>query len=158
MMQINAPDFRLKDQNGVEFRLYENLTRKVLLVFYPKDGSYVCSNQLSDYTNKIDLFSEYGIEVLGISRDSVDSHKEFCKAIKTEIRLLSDETGEVCRNYEAVGFLGLPKRKLVLIDESGKVRYSRTVFSLLFPDTGRILDDLRKANVIESDFEQKGVA
>ncbi|NUM70426.1 MAG: peroxiredoxin [Ignavibacteriaceae bacterium] len=156
MIQINAPDFTLKDQNGADFKLYDNLTEKILLVFYPKDGSYVCSNQLSEYTANSELFKKHGIQVYGISRDTVDSHKKFCESLKTDIRLLSDETGDVCRSYEAVGFLGMPKRKLVLIDETGKVRYSRTVFSLLFPTAERILDDLRKANVIPSGNQEMG--
>ncbi len=155
MIQVYAPDFTLKDQDGADFNLTENIKGKVLLVFYPKDSSYVCANQLSDYTANLELFHKYGIEVFGISMDSVESHKKFCTRLKTDIKLLSDNTGDVCRKYEALGYLGMPKRKVVLIDESRKVVYSRTVFSLLFPSAEKIIEDLKKTNIIPAQNIEK---
>jgi peroxiredoxin Q/BCP len=53
-----APNFKLKDQNGNDFELYENLNKKVLLIFYPKDETPVCSTQLAEYNNNRHEFDE----------------------------------------------------------------------------------------------------
>ncbi len=66
-----APNFILKDEAGNDFELYKNLDKQVLLAFYPKDDTLVCSSQLTDYNQNLDEFIKNGVRVVGISTDSV---------------------------------------------------------------------------------------
>ena len=59
---LTTSNFILKDERGVEFELYKSLNQKVLLVFYPKDDTPVCSSQLAEYNENIDEFLKYGIK------------------------------------------------------------------------------------------------
>ena len=72
-----ADDFTLLDQDGKSFTLSENLGKKILLVFYPKDDSLVCTKQLCSYNNNFERFLEKGIQIVGISTDKITSHKSF---------------------------------------------------------------------------------
>jgi peroxiredoxin Q/BCP len=85
-----APNFILKDENGNDFELYKNLDTQVLLVFYPKDNTLVCSTQLEDYNNNLDDFITNGIKVAGISTDSIESHSKFCNKLKLNFPLLEN--------------------------------------------------------------------
>ena len=78
MIGEEVENFRLKDQYGNLFDLYDNLDTNVLLVFYPKDNSRICSKQLQNYQIREDLFLKKGIKVIGINIESIKSHKIFC--------------------------------------------------------------------------------
>ena len=70
-----APLFTLPDDEGNPFSLEEALGEKVLLVFYPGDNTPVCTRQLCDYRDGIEAFEGLGVRVVGISNDSVESHR-----------------------------------------------------------------------------------
>ena len=72
-----APDFTLCDQNGQEVKLSDYLGKKVILYFYPKDNTAGCTKQACGYSEKIEDFHVENCEVIGISKDTVASHKRF---------------------------------------------------------------------------------
>ena len=136
-----APDFTLPSTQGT-VRLSERLARRpVLLVFYPGDNTPVCTKQLCNYRDHMSVFSDLGVEVLGINPQSESSHTAFSKKHSLPFPLLSDEGGAVCRQYGALNFLGQAKRALVLIGQDGRVKWRRTDFPL-FHQTA---DDVRRA-------------
>ncbi len=142
-----APNFKLKDQNGNEFELYKNLMKKVLLVFYPKDNSLVCSNQLADYNNHLDRFREKGIDVVGISSDSIESHLKFCFDLKLKFPLLADVNKTVIKEYNAINFLGTGKRKLILIDRDKKIIWNRDILPINYLKGGQILSSVNNLDM-----------
>ncbi len=143
-----AENFILKDQWGKNFELYTNLDRYVLLVFYPKDNSTVCSAQLENYQQNIKDFEEAGIRLVGINIESTDSHKSFCRNINIQFPMLSDPDKKVSRIYNALNFLSLNKRKLVLISPSREIVYEKNILVFRYVSTRKILDDLRVRQII----------
>ena len=122
-----AEDFTLKDQYGNIFYLYENLDENILLVFYPKDDSPVCSMQLSNYQKEHQLLKKSGIKVIGINTNSEKSHKSFCDKLSLQFPLLSDKTKNVSKQFNALNIFGINKRKLVLINRNKKIEFEKTV-------------------------------
>ena len=123
-----APLFKLKNQDGKDVSLSDYFGKRIMLVFYPKDNSTVCTNQLCEYSDSLNEFEELGIIVFGISNDSVDSHKKFKEKNSIKFDLLSDETKEVCRAYDVLSIFNLPRRAIFFIDENGYVIYENTTF------------------------------
>ena len=72
-----APDFTLPDQNGIMHSLADYRGKKVILYFYPKDNTSGCTKQACGFSERYPHFREKGVEVLGVSKDSVESHKRF---------------------------------------------------------------------------------
>ena len=135
-----APNFILKDQFGKEFELYKNLDRNVLLVFYPKDDSLVCSRQLADYNRNLDLFKKNDINVVGINIESSGSHQSFCDKLGLNFPILSDTDKKVSKAYDALTFVGVNKRKLILINSSKNVVFEKSVFNFHYPTVEEILN------------------
>jgi peroxiredoxin Q/BCP len=134
-----APDFTLPSTEGV-IRLSDRLKqRAVLLVFYPGDDTPVCTRQLCDYRDHLEIFAGLGVDVLAINPQSLDSHERFAKKHALPFPLISDEDRTVCRAYGATGLLGMTKRALVLIGRDGRVRWRRTDL----PVFRRTADELR---------------
>ena len=142
-------NFILKDENGNEFNLYKNLDRKVLLAFYPKDDTLVCSTQLSNYNENLDDFIKHGVRVVGISTDSVESHSNFCNKLKLNFPLLADVDKTVCKQFDAVNFLGISKRLLVLIGTNKRVLWTGSTLSFTYIKTEEILEKVKLSSIKE---------
>ena len=140
MINKLAPNFILKDQFGKEFELYKNLDRNLLLVFYPKDDSLVCSRQLANYNRNLDLFKKNDIHVVGINIESSTSHKSFCDKLGLNFPILSDTDKKVSKAYDALTFVGVNKRKLILINSSKNVVFEKSVFNFHYPSVEEILN------------------
>ena len=97
---IPAPDFCLDDQNGEARRLSDFRGRKVILYFYPKDMTPGCTKQACHFGDLYPQFEEKGAVILGISKDSVASHKKFAEKYALPFLLLSDPEKEVLQNYD----------------------------------------------------------
>lgn len=102
MLEIGtkAPDFVLQDQNGVEHRLSDYTGQKVILYFYPKDMTSGCTKQACAFGELYPQFREKGAVVLGVSKDSVSSHKNFEKKYGLPFTLLSDPELTVIQAYD----------------------------------------------------------
>jgi len=120
-----APDFTLPDQTGTAVRLRDLLGRKtVVLYFYPKDQTPGCTVEARAFRDSYDAFSAAGAEVIGVSADSVASHRRFAAKQGLPFLLLSDRDGAVRDLYGVEKTLGLlPGRVTYVIDRDGAVRH-----------------------------------
>lgn len=121
-----APSFRLPDQNGNIHTLEEYKGKKVILYFYPKDNTAGCTKQACGYSERYPQFLEKGVEIIGISKDSVASHKKFEEKQGLTFTILADPELEAIqaydvwkekKNYGKV-YMGVV-RTTYLIDENG---------------------------------------
>ena len=123
-----APDFELSDQNGESHRLSDYRGRRVILYFYPKDMTAGCTKQACAFGELYPQFREKGAAVLGVSKDSVASHKRFEEKYGLPFPLLSDPERKVIQAYdvwkEKMNYgkvtLGVV-RTTYLIDENGVI-------------------------------------
>ena len=97
---IQAPDFTLPDQNGIDRSLSDYRGVKVVLYFYPKDMTPGCTRQACGFGELYPQFREKGAVVLGVSRDSVASHKRFEEKYGLPFPLLSDPEKRVIQAYD----------------------------------------------------------
>ena len=95
-----APDFELPDQNGQLHKLSDYLGKKIVLYFYPRDNTPGCSRQASGYSELYDQFVEQEAVILGVSKDSVASHKKFEEKYGLKFTLLSDTERKVIEAYD----------------------------------------------------------
>ena len=121
-----APDFELPDQNGKMHKLSDYAGKKVILYFYPKDNTPGCTKQACGFSERYPLFTEKGAVVLGVSKDTVASHKKFEEKYNLPFTLLSDteltcikayDVWQEKKNYGKVS-MGVV-RTTYLIDEEG---------------------------------------
>src|SRR5262244_769253 len=96
-----APDFSLPDGNGNPWRLSEQRGKVVVLLFYPGDETPICTAQLCSVRDRWEDYVATGAELVGISKDSVESHRNFAEHHELPLRLLSDVNGEVSERYGA---------------------------------------------------------
>ena len=97
---IKAPEFTLKNQDGEEVSLKDFLGKKVILYFYPKDNTPGCTTQACSFGDMYPQIREKGAVVLGVSKDSVASHKKFADIYGLPFTLLSDPELEVIQKYD----------------------------------------------------------
>ncbi len=147
MVGDHVENFILKDQNNRDFNLYENLDKKVLLVFYPKDNTPVCNLQLINYDLNYDAFEENYIRIIGINTSDVSEHRYYCAQKGFKFPLLSDVDKKVSFQFNALNFLGQNKRKIVLIGTDRKILYEKTVFSFLYVNSEQIITSLKKLKI-----------
>jgi peroxiredoxin Q/BCP len=120
-----APDFTLPSQSGEMVSLEDFLGHKpVVLFFYPKDDSPGCTQQVCAFRDDYEEFGKLDAEVIGISSDSVESHRSFAAKHRLPFTLVSDEGGKVRKLYGVPNTLGLfPGRVTYVIDRKGVVRH-----------------------------------
>lgn len=119
-----APDFTLKDGNSDQWRLSDQRGKVVVLLFYPGDETPICTRQMCSVRDRWDDYATTGAEVVGISTDSVESHKKFAEHHELPLRLLSDAAGEVANLYGARSLIpGKVARSVFVIDAGGIIRY-----------------------------------
>jgi thioredoxin-dependent peroxiredoxin len=120
-----APDFTLPDQSGKPVRLGDLLgSRSVVLYFYPRDGTPGCTLEARAFRDCYDQFTAAGAEVIGVSSDSVASHRRFAASQGLPFILLSDRDGRVRELYGVEATLGiLPGRVTYVVDRAGVVRH-----------------------------------
>lgn len=95
-----APDFELEDQNGELVKLSDFKDQKIILYFYPKDNTPGCTKQACSYSENVSAFEKLGVKVIGISKDSVKSHKNFESKQNLAITLLSDPELKAISAYD----------------------------------------------------------
>ncbi len=122
-----APDFTLPSADGSQVSLLDFRGRPVILAFYPADWSSVCGDQLTLYNEVLSMFEAYDSQLLGISVDSVHSHRAYAEQRNLQFPLLSDfePKGAVARSYGIYNpEKGNSRRSLFVIDGDGIIRWS----------------------------------
>ena len=120
-----APDFTLNSQEGKPVTLSSFHGKWAVLYFYPKDQTPGCTREAHNFQQDQPKYEKLNATVLGVSLDSVDSHKEFCAKEGLNFKLLSDGDHKVAGSYGSLNNLGVvkfAKRHTFLIDPEGKVR------------------------------------
>ena len=102
MLEIGtkAPNFELPDQNGNVHKLSDYKGKKVILYFYPKDNTSGCTKQAVGYSENKKEFNQKGVEIIGVSKDSVESHKRFEEKQNLTITILADPERKVIEAYD----------------------------------------------------------
>ena len=102
MLQIGtkAPSFELYDQNGTLHKLEDYKGKKVILYFYPKDNTPGCTKEACGYNENLSSFNDKNVVILGISKDSVSSHKKFESNFGLGFTLLSNENLDAIKKYD----------------------------------------------------------
>lgn len=125
---MKAPEFTLPDQNGKMHSLKDYLGKWVIVYFYPKDATPGCTKEACSFRDGREFLESAGAVVLGISKDSVASHKKFADKHELNFTLLSDETTETIKAYGAWGnkkFMGREyegiNRDTYLINPQGEI-------------------------------------
>lgn len=124
-----APDFELMDQEGKLHKLSDYKGKVVILYFYPKDDTPGCTVEACNFRDNFEVFKAAGVEILGISPDSVKSHAKFQQKHSLPFTLLADEDHKVCEVYGVWGpkkFMGKEYngvyRTTYIIDEQGLIK------------------------------------
>ena len=136
---IKAPNFTLKDKDGKEISLSDFLGKKVILYFYPKDNTPGCTKQACAFASAYEDFKTVKAEVIGISKDSVNSHAKFAEKFGLPFVLLSDPDLAAIKAYDVwqekkmCGKVGMGVvRTTFIIDENGNVE---KIMPKVKPDT-----------------------
>ena len=147
---MQAPDFMLPDQNGTMVRLSDFRGQKVIVYFYPKDQTPGCTKEACAFGTSYPRYESLGIPVIGISKDSVASHKKFAEKYNLPFILVSDTELEAIQSYDVwqekklYGKVSMGVvRTTYLIDEKGRIE---RVWLKVKPDTNaeEILEYLQK--------------
>lgn len=142
-----APAFDLPGTNGHHYSLVEYAGRPVVLVFYPGDGTPVCTKQLNSYNDDLARFDELDAQVLGISPQGVASHEAFAAKHGLSFPLLADTDKVVAAAYGVLGPLGFLRRSVFVIDGAGVIRYAhRSIAGLTYRPAGELVDAIAAAS------------
>ena len=143
------PQFALTDQNGNLFSINSVLGKKNLVIyFYPKDDSPGCTEEACYFRDQFEVFNDANAKIIGISGQSVESHKKFAEKYTLSYTLLSDEGNKIRKLFGVpTNLLGLlPGRVTYVIDKSGKVVYifdSQTQTKRHVDDALKVLKELK---------------
>ena len=139
-----VPDFSLVADNGKPFKLSSKIKNKVLLVFYPGDGTPVCTNQFTDYRDNLKKFTEVGVEIIGISTNDTKSHKSFKNDHNLPFTLLSDLDASVAKSYDCYGWFGT-QRGVYLVDKDLELKYFHVESVSIFKrSAAELLESIKK--------------
>lgn len=140
-----APSFTAEDHRGETIRF--PLDQPSVVFFYPKDGTPGCTKEACAFRDAFERYDEAGIRLIGVSADSLESHRQFADEHGLQYSLISDAEGEIARAFGVGRTFGMHQRRSFLIDESGIVRKN-------YPDVdpgvhaGEILKDAAELGLI----------
>ena len=143
----SAPDFTLFDGEGAQWRLAEQRGKVVVLLFYPGDETPICTRQMCSVRDRWHDYAATGAEVVGISTNTAESHKNFAEHHNLPLRLLADTDRKVADSYGAKSLIpGKVARSVFVIDAQGVIRY-RDVrpLGLFRPKDDEVIEAIREA-------------
>jgi peroxiredoxin Q/BCP len=117
-----APDFTLPSQDGSKVSLHDFRGKWVVLYFYPKDGTSGCTTEAHNFQRDIEKYQQLNAEIVGVSVDTADSHKEFCAKQGLHFKLLADTEKKVSESYDSLMMIiHYSSRNTFLISPDGKI-------------------------------------
>jgi thioredoxin-dependent peroxiredoxin len=117
-----APDFTLPSQDGSKISLHDFRGKWVVLYFYPKDGTSGCTLEAHNFQRDIAKYQQLNAEIVGVSVDSADSHKDFCAKQGLHFKLLADTDKRVSQAYDSLMMIiHYSSRNTFLISPEGKI-------------------------------------
>ena len=126
MLGKPVPEFSLQSTGGTTFKPSSARGKKLVLYFYPKDNTPGCTQQGADFRDAYDAFRRAGVDIYGVSRDSLKSHQGFKAKMKFPFELLSDEDETVCKLFDVIKMKSMYGRKVrgivrstFVVDEKG---------------------------------------
>ena len=142
-----APDFQLLTHDSEEFKLSDHRGKWIILFFYARDGSPTCKRGCLSFKEQYDLFKSVNCEVVGISNDSIQTHKEFKQLLDLPFPLLSDNEERVRELYGVPSYLGkFPGKSSFLINPEGEIVH---VYDWLFRPRRHVAKILSKLTKIK---------
>ncbi len=125
---MQVPEFELENEDGKLVNSSEYKKKKLVIYFYPKDFTPGCTIEADEFSKNFHKFQKKGIEIIGISKDDVESHKKFCEKMKIPYTLLADIETRVSKKFGVWGlkkfmgkeYMGI-NRRTFLINEKGIV-------------------------------------
>ena len=124
----SLPKFQLSDSDGNTIKSNDLKGKKLVIYFYPKDFTPGCTIEADEFSKDYSKFQKDGIEIIGISKDDVESHKKFCNKMKIPYTLLADTETKVSKMFGVWGkkkFMGKEYmgiiRSTFLVNENGKI-------------------------------------
>ena len=138
-----APSFSLKDQDGNKVSLNELKGKNVVLYFYPKDNTSGCTKEACNFRDHFPNFGRLDAVIIGVSPDSVESHKKFATKYNLPFRLLSDEKKELVEKYGVWKEKSMYGRKYMGVERS----------TFIIDKTGRVRNIFRKVKVADHNKE-----
>ncbi|EAY26182.1 peroxiredoxin [Microscilla marina] len=146
-----APDFTLPSTTGEDFNLYNNRKGKPCIIyFYPKDFTPGCTAEACDFRDNIEFFKQFDIDVLGVSRDDIETHLKFKEKHNLPFELLADTKGTVTKAFKAtMPLVGVSKRITYLLDKDQQVV---AAFDKLFGAKAHIQEMIKK---VKSDLVEE---
>jgi len=138
------PEFTLTDQYGKEFSTADYAGQKMVIYFYPKDESAVCTAEACAFRDSFADFTDLGAVVVGINAASIESHLKFSEKNRLPFRLLSDPKNEVLKQFGIKPWLFLTGRETFIINENGRIAYQYRAFLDGKSHSGKVLEHLEK--------------
>lgn len=141
-----APDFALISNNGIEWRLSDQIGKVIALLFYPKNETLVCTRQLCSVRDHWEDYLKTKAVVVGVSPAKVEEHKTFSQKFRLPLPLLADETKEVtatfCKHWWMPNFL---TRAIIVVDARGYIRSKKIMFRGFRPTDYSVIQDIHSA-------------
>ena len=142
-----APDFTLKDQSQKDVKLSDYRGKNVVLMFYPLDWSPICTDEHACFVNDMKQFEKLNAQVLGLSVDSVWSHRAFADKMGISYPLLADfnPRGNVAEKFGVyLADKGITGRAITIIDKDGKVAWFKNYDIPVVPDIKEVSQALQQ--------------
>jgi peroxiredoxin Q/BCP len=145
-----APTFKLKNQNGETVSLGDYQGKRVVLYFYPKDDTSGCTKEACSFRDVFPKFGKLNAEILGVSADSVESHKKFAQKYKLPFTLLSDESKKMIEKYGVWKEKSMYGRKYMGIERTTFIIDENGIIKKIFPKVKVTQHDKEVLEVLNS--------
>lgn len=146
----HAPDFSATTHDGNKVRLADFLGKRALvLFFYPKDGTPICTQEVCAFRDTYEQFLDAGAEVIGVSSDGKESHRAFAEKHKLSFPLICDADGSLRKAFAVPTMMGLfPGRVTYVIDQAGIIRQ---IYSAQFASAEHVRQALQVVGMIHGE-------